>query len=319
MVKKIALEEHFLSPGLIKYWRPTMSEVPPQHSEYLFRNLTDFGELRLKSMEGAGIARAVLSIAGPGVQAEHDAAAATRRARESNDFLAGEIAKRPDRYSGFAHLAMQDPRAAADELERCARELKFCGAMINGHTHGQYLDHPDLYPFWERAEALGATIYLHPADPVAQPSVLSGYKMLMRPMWGWGFETGSHALRLIVSGHFDRFPNSRLMIGHLGETLPFLLWRFDSRAKFHGVKLNKPPSQYIRENIVVTTSGMCSAEPLNCSLAALGAERVMFAADHPFEEVREAGEFMDHVPLAEDLRQDIASGNAARYLGLPKT
>ncbi len=318
MVKKIALEEHFLSPGLIDYWRPTMSEVPAAHSEYLFRNLTDFDELRLKAMDDAGIARAVLSIAGPGVQAERDAAIAMRRARESNDFLAGEIAKRPDRYSGFAHLAMQDPKGAADELERCVRELKFCGAMINGHTHGQYLDHPDLYPFWERAEAVGATIYLHPADPVAQPSVLSGYKVLMRPMWGWGFETGSHALRLIVGGHFDRFPNSRLMIGHLGETLPFLLWRFDSRAKFHGVKLNKPPSQYIRENVVVTTSGMCSAEPLNCSLAALGTERVMFAADHPFEEAREAGEFMDHAPLAEAVRQDIASGNAARYLGLPK-
>jgi 2,3-dihydroxybenzoate decarboxylase len=318
MVKKIALEEHFLSPGLIDYWRPTMSEVPPQHSDYLFRNLTDFGELRLKSMDDAGIARAVLSIAGPGVQAERDAATATRRARESNDFLAGEIAKRRHRYSGFAHLAMQDPKGAADELERCVRELKFCGAMINGHTHGQYLDHPDLYPFWERAEAVGATIYLHPADPVAQPSVLFGYKVLMRPMWGWGFETGSHALRLIVGGHFDRFPKSRLMIGHLGETLPFLLWRFDSRAKFHGLKLNKPPSQYIRENIVVTTSGMCSAEPLNCSLAALGTERVMFAADHPFEEAKEAGEFMDHVPLADALRQDIASGNAARYLGLPK-
>jgi 2,3-dihydroxybenzoate decarboxylase len=318
MVKKIALEEHFLSPGLIDYWRPTMSEVPAPHSEYLFRNLTDFGELRLKSMDDSGIARAVLSIAGPGVQAERDAATATRRARESNDFLAGEIAKRPDRYSGFAHLAMQDPEGAADELERCVRALKFCGAMINGHTHGQYLDHPDLYPFWERAEAVGATIYLHPADPVVQPSVLSGYKVLMRPMWGWGFETGSHALRLIVGGHFDRFPKSRLMIGHLGETLPFLLWRFDSRATFHGLKLNKPPSQYIRENIVVTTSGMCSAEPLNCSLAALGAERVMFAADHPFEEAKEAGAFMDHVPLADALRQDIASGNAARYLGLPK-
>ncbi len=318
MVKKIALEEHFLSPGLIDYWRPTMSEVPAAHSDYLFRNLTDFGELRLKSMDDSGIARAVLSIAGPGVQAERDAATATRRARESNDFLAGEIGKRPDRYSGFAHLAMQDAEGAADELERCVRALKFCGAMINGHTHGQYLDHPDLYPFWERAEAVGATIYLHPGDPVAQPSVLSGYKVLMRPMWGWGFETGSHALRLIVGGHFDRFPNSRLMIGHLGETLPFLLWRFDSRAKFHGLKLNKPPSQYIRENIVVTTSGMCSAEPLNCSLAALGTERVMFAADHPFEEAQEAGAFMDHVPLAEALRQDIASGNAARYLGLPK-
>jgi 2,3-dihydroxybenzoate decarboxylase len=316
MVRKIALEEHFLSPGLIEYWRPTMSEVAPEHAEYLFRNLTDFGELRLHSMDRAGIARSVLSIAGPGVQAEHDAATAVRRARESNDFLAREIEKRPDRYSGFAHLAMQDAKAAADELERCMRELNFSGAMINGHTQGRYLDAAGLYPFWERADALGAVIYLHPADPVVQPSVLSGYKALMRPMWGWGFETGSHALRLIVGGHFDRFPRARLMLGHLGETLPFLLWRFDSRAKFHGLKLNKAPSQYIRQNVIVTTSGMCSAEPLNCTLAALGRDRVMFAADHPFESAQEAGEFLDHVALEEPLRADIASNNAAKFLGL---
>jgi len=317
MVEKIALEEHFLSPGLVDYWRPTMAEVAPERGEYFFRNLTDFGELRLQSMDRAGIARAVLSIAGPGVQAERDTATATRRARESNDLLAREIEKRPDRYSGFAHLAMQDAKTAADELERCMGELKFCGAMINGHTQGQYLDDPTLYPFWERADALGAAIYIHPADPVAQPSVLSGYKVLMRPMWGWGFETGSHALRLVISGHFDRFPRSRLILGHLGETLPFLLWRFDSRAKFHGLKLNKPPSKYIRENVIVTTSGMCSAEPLNCTISALGADRVMFAADHPFETADEAGHFLDTVPLAENVRADIAYNNAVRVLGLP--
>ncbi len=318
MVKKIALEEHFLSSGLVDYWRPTMSGVAPERVEYFFRNLTDFGELRLQSMDDAGISRSVLSIAGPGVQAERDTATAARRARESNDFLAREIQKRPDRYSGFAHLAMQDAKSAADELERCIRELKFCGAMIDGHTHGQYLDDAALYAFWERANALGAVIYLHPADPVVQPSVLSGYKVLMRPMWGWGFETGSHALRLVVSGHFDRFPRSRLMLGHLGETLPFLLWRFDSRAKFHGLKLNKAPSAYIRENIIVTTSGMCSAEPLNCTIAALGRERVLFAADHPFESAQEAGKFLDHTPLADNVRADIAFENAVRLLDLPK-
>ncbi|HXW42402.1 MAG TPA: amidohydrolase family protein [Xanthobacteraceae bacterium] len=317
MVRKIALEEHFLSPGLVGYWRPTMSEVAADRAEYFFRNLTDFGEARLQNMDRAGIARAVLSIAGPGVQAERDAATATRRARESNDFLAGEIDKRPDRYCGFAHLAMQDAKAAADELQRCMRDLKFCGAMINGHTGGQYLDDPSLYPFWERAEALGAPIYIHPTDPVAQPAVLSGYKVLMRPMWGWGFETGSHALRLVVGGHFDRFPGSRLMLGHLGETLPFLLWRLDSRAEFHGLKLKKPPSQYIRANVAVTTSGMCSAEPLNCTVAALGRDRVMFAADHPFESAQEAGAFMDDVALDDKLRDDIAFNNAARYFGLP--
>src|SRR5262249_61828694 len=134
------------------------------------------GDRRLEAMDGAGIARSVLSIAGPGVQNERDAATARRRVAEANDFLAGEVAKRPDRYSGFAHLPMQDPRAAADELERCMRELKFCGAMINGHTHGQYLDHPALHPFWERAEALDALIYLHPVDPLSPAPVLDAYK-----------------------------------------------------------------------------------------------------------------------------------------------
>jgi len=317
MVRKIALEEHFLSPGFDGYWHASVSGVDAKAVGNLFARLTDFGEMRLEAMDRAGIARAVLAIAGPGVQSERDTATATRRACESNDFLAREIAKRPDRYSGFAHLAMQDAKAAAAELERCMRDLNFCGAMINGHTLGQYLDTVELYPFWERAEALGAAIYLHPADPVAQPSVLSGYKVLMRPMWGWGFETGSHALRLVVSGHFDRFPRSKLMLGHLGETLPFLLWRFDSRAKFSGLKLKKSPSKYIRENITVTTSGMCSAEPLDCTLAALGRERVMFAADYPFEVTHEAGEFLDATPLAEPLREAIAYKNAASYLGLP--
>jgi 2,3-dihydroxybenzoate decarboxylase len=318
MVQKIALEEHFLSPGIDEYWWPTVKNVDRNLANAFMARLTDFGESRLAAMDQVGIALSVLAISGPGVQAERDAAIATRRARESNDFLAGEIAKRPDRYAGFAHLAMQDPRGAAAEIERCTRELKFCGAMINGHTHGQYLDHPSLYPFWERAEALGAPIYIHPTDPVAPSPALEGVHGLRRATWEWGFETGSHALRLVFSGHFDRFPRAKVMLGHLGETLPFLLWRFDSRAQFYSVKLAKAPSDYIKENFVVTTSGMCSAEPLNCTLAALGHDRVMFAADYPFESAQEAGEFLDHVKLVEPLRADIASNNAARYLGLPQ-
>ncbi len=316
MVKKIALEEHVLTPGLIDYWRPTMTTVPPALTADLFTRLTDFGDVRLETMDKSGIARAVLSVAGPGVQAERDAAVATKKAKEANDFLAVEIQKQPDRYSGFAHIAVQDPKAAADELERCVRDLKFCGAMINGHTNGMYLDHPSLAPFWERAEALGALIYLHPADTVTPLSVLDGYPALARPMWGWGVETGSHALRMVVGGLFDRFPKARLALGHLGETLPFLLWRFDSRAKFQGLKLKKAPSQYIRENIWVTISGMLSAEPLKCSLDALGRDRVMFGADYPFEEMEEAGHFLDTVALEESLRADVGYNNAAKLLGL---
>jgi 2,3-dihydroxybenzoate decarboxylase len=318
MVRKIALEEHFLAPGYEGYWSATVGNVDPKHAANLLARLTDFGDTRLAAMDEAGITRAVLSIAGPGVQSERDVATAVRNARAANDFLAREVGKRPDRYSGFAHLAMQDPHAAADELERCMRELKFCGAMINGHTHGQYLDHAALYPFWERASALGAPIYIHPTDPITPSPALEGVAGLRRATWEWGFETGSHALRLVFSGLFDRFPRAKVMLGHLGETLPFLLWRFDSRAKLYNIKLAKEPSDYIKQNIVVTTSGMCSAEPLNCTLAALGHDRVMFGADYPFESAHEAGEFLDHVTLAEPVRQDIASGNAARYLGLPQ-
>ena len=162
MVKKIALEEHFMCPGLEDYWKATVADVDPVILGKLTGRLSDFGEQRLASMDAAGIVRAVLSLSGPGVQAERDTGVAVRKAREANDFLAREVQKRRDRYSGFAHLAMQDARAAADELERCVRDLKFCGAMINGHTHGQYLDDPALHPFWERAEALGTVIYLHP-------------------------------------------------------------------------------------------------------------------------------------------------------------
>ena len=316
-MRKIALEEHFLSPGFEDYWLPTMGGVDQKAVSGLFARLQDFGDTRLKAMDSGGIARAVLSISGPGVQVERDAATARRRATEANDFLAGEVVKRPDRYSGFGHLPMQDARAAADELERCVRDLKFCGAMINGHTNGEYLDHPSLHPFWERAEALGATVYIHPTDPVSPSPALAGVDGLRRATWEWGFETGSHALRLVFSGLFDRFPRAKVALGHLGETLPYLLWRFDSRAALYGVKLGKKPSDYIKQNFVVTTSGMSSAEPLNCARAALGNDRVMFAADYPFEQAAEAGEFLDKTPLADPVREGIAFKNAVREFKLP--
>ena len=316
MVKKIALEEHFLSPGLVDDWRPTVAELPPAAADRLLQRLTDFGDLRLEIMDKAGIERAVLSISGPGVQAERDTAAAVRKAREANDFLAEQIHKRPDRYAGFAHIAVQDPKAAADELERCLRDLKFCGAMINGHTNGQYLDHPSLAPFWERADALGAAIYIHPTDPVQLAPVLDGIPALRRATWEWGVETGSHALRLVFSGLFDRYPKARVVLGHLGETLPYLLWRFDSRAAFYGVKLAKAPSHYIRQNMAVTISGVLAIEPLRCALDALGRDKVMFASDFPFEDAEEAGHFMDTVALSDAERADVAYNNAAKLLGL---
>src|SRR5262249_14162488 len=183
-----------------------MVDVAPARTAQLYASLTDFGDQRLQMMEKTGIARVVLAVAGPGVQAERDTAKAVRAARASNDFLAKEIQKRADRYSGFAHLPMQNAKAASDELERCMGDLKFCGAMINGHTNGKYLDDRSYDPFWERVAALGAPIYLHPADAMAPLPVLAGYNVLVRPMWGWGVETGSHALRIISGGVFHRYP-----------------------------------------------------------------------------------------------------------------
>ena len=177
---------------------------------------------------------------------------------------------------------MQDPIAAADELERCVRHLGFCGAMINGHTNGVYSDDPAIDAFWARVEALGVPIYLHPADPPGPTSALAGCSSLKRAMWEWGVETASHALRLVFGGVFDRFPGVTIILGHLGETLPYLLWRFDSRAAIYGLRLQKPPSEYIRAHMVVTTSGMFAAEPLTCALNALGADRVMFSVDYPY-------------------------------------
>ena len=316
-MKKIALEEHFISPGLIEYWQPTMTDVPKPIYDKIYAALADFGEMRLSSMDGAGIEKAILSVSGPGVQVEPNAARATAKAAEANDFLANVTSARPDRYLGFAHIALQDPQGAARELERCVRDLGFKGAMINGNSMGAYLDERQFDPFWAKAEELQVPIYLHPADPAQQYATYGSYKELTRATWGWGVETGTHALRMIFGGVFDRFPKALLMLGHLGETLPYLLWRFDSRAKLYGVTLKRQPSEYIKENIAVTISGMFSAEPLNCAVAALGRSRVMFSADYPFESAAEAGHFMDEVAIDEALREDINWRNAARILNIP--
>lgn len=316
MLPKTALEEHFLFPELEPYWHATVEDVAPDVRSTLLQRLNDFGESRLLDMDAAAIERAVLSVAGPGVQIERDGQVATRLARIANDRLAEQIDARPNRYLGFAHLALQDARAAADELERCIVDLGFCGAMINGQTNGRYLDEADFYPLWERAADLGAPIYLHPADPIAPLPAVAGHAALKRATWGWTVETASHALRLVFSGLFDRFPGATVILGHLGETLPYLLWRFDSRAKLYGVILKRLPSEIIRQQIVVTTSGMNADEPLNCALAALGKDRILFASDYPFESSKEAADFVESEAIDDETRFAICSGNARTILRL---
>lgn len=317
-MKKIALEEHFLPPDHLDYWAPSVAGLPEKAIANLQRRLLDFGDERLAAMDEAGIEIAVLSIAGPGVQCETDTATALRRAREANDFLSRQIARNPSRYRGFAHLAMQDPKGAADELERCVKQLGFCGALINGQTHGHYLDEDMYAVFWERAAALNAPIYLHPADPFRTYHALDGQLQLRRPAWEWTVETGTHALRMIFNGTFERHPGATLVLGHMGETIPYQLWRFDSRAAFNASPTNRkhPPSYYARRNLKVTISGMCDLAPLQCAVTALGDASVMFAADYPFEEPKEAAEFIDHARVSDATRQAVCWSNAARVFGI---
>ena len=318
-MKKIALEEHFLPSILTEQWEPTVAGMPRSTYDLIKSRLGDTGSQRLDNMDAAGIDIAVLSVAGPGVQVVRDTAEATRLARQANDDLAARIAVHPDRYVGFAHLALQDAEAAANELERCVRTLGFRGALINGQTLGHYLDEERFYPFWERAEALGAPVYLHPADPEKTYAALEGQQQLRRPTWEWTVETATHALRMVFNGTFERFPAAQLILGHMGETLPYLLWRFDSRALLYREPGDpRPlPSGYIHRNIPITISGVFANEPLNCAIAALGEDRVMFAADYPFEDGVGAGRFLDGAAISDATRLKVARSNAERLLRLP--
>ena len=319
-IGKIALEEHFLIPEFVDYFAETYPNISPEIRAFGTGVLQDLGERRIEVMDKHHIDYVVLSIAGPGVQFEKDAAVAKRRAKAANDFLAGEIGKRPARYGGFAHLAMQDPAEAAAELERCVRELGFRGAMINGQTNGEYLDLDKYAVFWERVAALQAPVYLHPGNPVDDPAVYAGHTELWGPVCSWAFETAAHALRLVFAGIFERYPKARLILGHMGETLPLNLWRFDSRWQVcnRGSRtLQQPPSFYIKRNIAITTSGVCSDISLRCALDAMGADNVMFSVDYPFEKTELAAQFIDQARITEVERTQVAAGSARQILRLP--
>ena len=314
----VALEEHFMFPEFIDYFADSKQNILLDLYTRSIPIMSDFGEGRLKIMDESGVDFVVLSLAGPGVQIEPDIAKATSLAKQCNDSLAKEVQKRPDRYGGFAHLALQDPKTAADELERCVRQLGFKGALINGETNGVYLDDRRYDVFWERVEALGMPIYLHPANPPAKASMYSDHPEMWGPVWSWAVETCSHAMRLAFNGTFDRYPGARLILGHMGETLPIQLWRLDSRMTISNTtyKLNKKPSEYIRDNIRITTAGVCSDAALRCSLDALGSGNVMFSIDYPFEDTNVASSWIMGAALSEAERAQVCSGNAAKILKL---
>ena len=319
LTPKIALEEHFLHPDFVDYWATTAPNISPNLFGKARGALEDFGEARLAAMDGIGVEKAVLSLAGPGVQAEKRTDTAVRLARQVNDFLAEEIAKRPDRYGGFAHLAMQDPAEAANELERCVRDLGMQGAMVNGQTGGTYLDDDRFAPFWERVSDLAVPVYIHPNNPPEQVHMYHEHPELWGPVWSWTVETATHALRLVFAGTFDRYPGAKLILGHLGECLPYLIWRLDSRWEVSNrgeMRLDRPPSEYFRRYVSVTTSGMCADAPLRCALDMMGQDRVLFSVDYPFEKPQEAGDWIEAAPLTEDERTHVCHLNAKALLGL---
>lgn len=317
-MRKIALEEHFMAPGFDEYEGDVKNMMNPEAYREFALRLPEFAELRLETMDQAGIDVCVLSQTSPGLQIETDAPKAIRKAQEVNDFLALEIQKHPGRFAGFAHLAMQDPKEAVKELERCVKQLAFKGALINGHTNGVYLDDQSYIPFWETLNELDVPLYLHPASSFDVPHMFAGHHELMGPTWGWTVETATHALRLIVCGLFDRLPGLKVILGHMGEALPFMLWRFDSRWEIskHSKKLDKSLSQYVRDNFFITTSGACDNAPLICSIEAIGADNVLFSTDYPFESAQIAADFIEKASISEDVRKKICYQNAERLLKL---
>jgi 2,3-dihydroxybenzoate decarboxylase len=314
---KIGLEEHFLIPEFIDYFATTYPNISPQIAKLGLEALQDLGDRRIATLDANGMDFQVLSIAGPGVQVEKDAAVALRRSKLANDFLAKEIQKRPTRYGGFAHLPMQNAVEAANELERCIHDLGFQGAMINGQTNGEYLDLDKYSVFWERVQALQAPIYLHPGNPVDHPAMYADHPELWGPVCSWAFETATHALRLVFSGVFERYPGATVVLGHMGETLPLNLWRFDSRwpvSHRGSMTLAQQPSFYIRRNIAITTSGVCSDASLRCALDAMDPQKVMFSADYPFEKLDLETRFIQEARVSEAERIQVASENAKRIL-----
>ena len=319
-MRTIGLEEHFVTEELAGYGAGSASIAQPAAWAEASRRLLDLTEERLPAMDAAGLDVQVLSLNSPGIQAEADQGVAISRAAAVNDLLATTVAEHPDRFAGFAALPLQDPDAAATELERSVTQLGLTGALVNAHTQGRYLDDPALRIVWDHAQGLDVPLYLHPANGVDAAHVLSGHPELIGPMWSWGTDTASHVLRLIFGGVFDDFPEAKLLLGHMGESLPYVLWRLDSRWGFHnhhGVELARGnPSDYLRHNLYVTTSGVCDAPPLLCALLALGADKILFGTDYPFEDMATATAFLRTAPVSEADRAKIAHGNAERLLRL---
>ena len=311
-MRVVAIEEHFAPKDLLAQREPVLGDLGR-----LSEPLDDVGDGRLADMDRHGISLQVLSSTPPNPETADEA-------RRWNDRLAGIVAQHPDRFGGFASLATPDPSSLARELERAVTTLGFYGAIVHGHTHGQFLDHPDYWPLFEAAEALRVPLYLHPTPPT--PAVFDAYyggldpavaRVLSTSGWGWHAETGLHALRLIVSGIFDRFPGLTVVIGHMGEDVPFSLARADSTVGRAAVHLRRSITEYFTENFYITTSAYFTLPPFLCALMVVGVDRILFSVDYPFSENGPGRAFLDALPVSEVDREKIAHGNVERLLRLP--
>jgi gamma-resorcylate decarboxylase len=323
MQGKIALEEHFATEATLGdsklFGSHVWSELGPR--------LLDIQDMRLREMDKHGIELMIVSLNAPAVQAIHDVKRAIAVAKEANDVLADEVRKRPARFAGFAALAMQDPDSAAAELTRCVKELGFVGALVNGFSqigapdNVTYYDLPQYRPFWRTVEALDVPFYLHPRNPLpAWSRQYEGHNWLLGPNWAFSAETAVHALRLIGSGLFDECPNLKIVLGHLGEGIPVQLWRIDGRNGWmkapHKYPAKHGVGYYFKKHFHLTTSGNFHTPSLANVVAEMGADRVMFSVDWPFEGVDEGAAWFDAAEISEPDRKKIGRDNAIKLFKL---
>jgi predicted TIM-barrel fold metal-dependent hydrolase len=323
-MRTIALEEHFWTPELAA--APGTGILARAGGAELDENLRDLSAKRLADMDSAGIDMQVVSHVQPGAQGIHPERDGVALSARLNDHLSQAVSRHPDRLAGFAALPTGSPAAAADELERAVGDLGFVGGLVNSTlgTDGAFLDDPRFDVLLSRFETLGVPLYLHPAPiPAAVSDVLfAGLRppvaaALATNSWGWHAEAGLHALRLVMAGVFDRHPGLRLIIGHGGEMIPFMLARIDDMMPPPSVTgLAGLPSEYFLRNVWVTTSGLFSLPPVLCAIQVLGVDRVLFSVDYPFGANAAGRAMLDALPLSPADKAKVASGNAERLLGL---
>jgi uncharacterized protein len=324
-MRTITLEEHFTTPA----FRAGAGRHREEHAKKVggrllkvFAQLAEVGDSRIADMDAAGIDMQVLSLTSPGCE-QLEAADAIALAREANDFLAEVVKKYPKRFAGLAALPTGAPDKAAAELEHRVRDHGFVGAVIHGHNRGRYFDDKFFWPIFERAQALGAPIYLHPTLP-PQAVIDASFGGFAQPVtdalagsgWGWHIETAVHILRLILGGVFDVFPKLQFVIGHLGEGLPFMIQRFEERLPPSLTKLKQPVSHYLRNNVHYTIAGFNFPQTFLDLLLEIGVDRIMFSADYPYNSMEEARAFLDQIPVSAADRARIAHGNAEKLFKL---